>query len=973
MQEAMSSQLVRLLFDLQLVTPRDLRRARGRVRALAADLPAFDTVWLDALVQDSRLTPFQSRLLEQTLRDIASRDAVGASHGQLANAMSLNSESPGSGAAGVAAAVAAGVAAAGMGVVTRIPLAIGPYNVRELLGDGPHGQTLLVQLRGVTGPKEPVVVKLLTPELSAAVGLHTAIDDVVSRAAEIAHPAVIGPHACRAHEGRLAIVSRYVPGLTLAEMLVRRGRFPATVVRQIAVDVSRGLVEFEARNVVHGDLRLSKFRMRSDGSVAVVDAGLRAPFDAAKSLHHRMSAERFDTVAPELIGNDASPNAASDAYSLGCCLWQLLAGRPPYPGADPMAKLAAHRSRRIDDVRRWAPDTPVELAVAISKLTERDPSRRPRSARAVAALFAGRRGWKTSRSTLRRYRRAFENPPRVAPETDEQFRWNWTVTAAALFAVTGIAAMLADSGARTELLSITMGRLNEAWSQRSIARDESASSRVADGRGAGTASERSTDDGERSTKEGERSLRGSNGETDIIAGGSNRRNRGGFESGNDSAVSNAPAGNTRQPGEGASSTESQAERKRQMAELLNKYPVLPAPNANGEIVLTTAGPYRADQAITYVGPLTIRSSPGVHGVLVLTPDSRLLLTAETVLLDGVDFEVLAPQLNARMSNGAGDRSEIDGRSGTASSKPGLCVGVVAQELTVRGCRFRSYCSAMSALKMDEPVFPENSVTQRLLRVNSPGEKSMPDGETDAASSPAASGAATALIAWKLARRDDPTAGQGRIENCIFIGDGAAIHLAFGSDRFLVSNVLRIGSGPFVRWRQEPGLSRKHRQMAHVWKNVALRQSGAAWRQILTGEVTGDVELEIRDSVLDCTAKSSGMIEFIGSGAGDMLQRFRIDGTATLYAAAAGVATEMGANGRVTVLDDSTAKVEGLSANGFAFAGPLSLQPLDSELDPASIDLPRENQNRCGILAELLPISVGRSETPLKTVTPGRNP
>ncbi|RPI84220.1 MAG: hypothetical protein EHM42_07680, partial [Planctomycetaceae bacterium] len=64
MLEPLSAPLQNLLFEQRLCSPADLRRCRLLVRRLAADLPAFDSVWLDALVQFGRLTPFQVRILE---------------------------------------------------------------------------------------------------------------------------------------------------------------------------------------------------------------------------------------------------------------------------------------------------------------------------------------------------------------------------------------------------------------------------------------------------------------------------------------------------------------------------------------------------------------------------------------------------------------------------------------------------------------------------------------------------------------------------------------------------------------------------------------------------------------------------------------------------------------------------------------------------------------------------------------------
>ena len=71
----------------------------------------------------------------------------------------------------------------------------------------------------------------------------------------------------------------------------------------------------------------------------------------------------------------------SDLYALGFVLWHLLAGRPAFPTGDPLAKLAAHQTERLPDIREFAPDTPDQLARTIEWLTEPTPSRRPRNAK----------------------------------------------------------------------------------------------------------------------------------------------------------------------------------------------------------------------------------------------------------------------------------------------------------------------------------------------------------------------------------------------------------------------------------------------------------------------------------------------------------------------------------------------------------------------------------------------------------------
>jgi hypothetical protein len=134
-------------------------------------------------------------------------------------------------------------------------------------------------------------------------------------------------------------------------------------------------------------------------------------------------------------------------------LWQLLAGRPPYITADPLAKLAAHQTRTIDDVRVWAPDTPALLAETICRLTSPEPVQRPRSFDEVLQLWGTPSSF--SRSRLRQFRRLFEGavPHFAGPISNDSFR-SWIWTALVMFIVIGGMTAIYDKGLRKELLEI---------------------------------------------------------------------------------------------------------------------------------------------------------------------------------------------------------------------------------------------------------------------------------------------------------------------------------------------------------------------------------------------------------------------------------------------------------------------------------------------------------------------------------------
>ena len=333
MYEPPSPALLQVLLQPGLCTTRDLRRSRGAVRKLTYDLPAFDSVWIDALVQRRRLTPFQARVLS-------------SSHPE--------------------------------------QIHVGPSLLIEQLGSGPRAETFLAKLRAADA-RAPFSIKRLR-DAAEPEQLKRA-ESLVTKAAAVRSPAIVCPHACDQVQGRLVLVSRHVAGPHLGELLIRRGRFPATVVREIARQLLHGLGQLAGCGLVHGDIRLANVRLSENGQAALVDAGITVLIEPEITVHSWLPADRFDTLAPELIGTGKTASPVSDLYALGCLLWQLLAGRPPFPGADPLTKMAAHQTRNIDDVRRWAPDTPADLANLIFRMTRRDPADRPAGFSEVLAVL----------------------------------------------------------------------------------------------------------------------------------------------------------------------------------------------------------------------------------------------------------------------------------------------------------------------------------------------------------------------------------------------------------------------------------------------------------------------------------------------------------------------------------------------------------------------------------------------------------
>src|SRR5690606_27914918 len=273
------------------------------------------------------------------------------------------------------------------------------------------------------------------------------VRQLISNCGGLSHPSIIVPQGCDEFDGRLIVVSPFASGPTLQQLLIRRGRFPIPIVREIARQVLDGLAALEQAGTCHGDLRLNSIRMTRRGQSILLNPGVLPAVGSRISFHDPLPADSYDGIAPELISSGSGATARSDLYALGCLLWQLLAGRPPFPTGDPLSKLAAHQSRPIEDVRRWRPDTPDDLATLITKLTVKDPAFRPSGPREVrlSLRLQGRSG----RGQLSSFHASFGAvAPRRGDSHRSAARFPWPVAATLLILLSGVSLGLFDAGAR---------------------------------------------------------------------------------------------------------------------------------------------------------------------------------------------------------------------------------------------------------------------------------------------------------------------------------------------------------------------------------------------------------------------------------------------------------------------------------------------------------------------------------------------
>lgn len=220
-------------------------------------------------------------------------------------------------------------------------------------------------------------------------------------AAALDHPNVVHAYDVGCDEGTHYLVMEYVEGSDLQKVVARRGvlsyESTADVIRQTA----EGLAHAHKAGVIHRDIKPANLLLDPSGIVKILDMGL-ARHTAEESekqasltqLHDENVIGTTNYLAPEQALHSHSADARSDLYSLGCTMYYLLTGLPPFSTGTVAERLMAHIHQKPEPVAKHRPNVPESLAKICLKLLEKKPDDRFQSAEELAAVLkAWRKEW----------------------------------------------------------------------------------------------------------------------------------------------------------------------------------------------------------------------------------------------------------------------------------------------------------------------------------------------------------------------------------------------------------------------------------------------------------------------------------------------------------------------------------------------------------------------------------------------------
>jgi Tol biopolymer transport system component len=264
-----------------------------------------------------------------------------------------------------------------------------------------HGGMATVYLARDLKHDRPVALKVMHPHLVATLGPERFLQEI-RLAARLQHPHVLTVFDSGESDGHLWFTMPYVEGETLRDRLRREGTLRLPDALRITREAGEALQYAHEHGVVHRDIKPENILLTMDGNTLVADFGVARRLEGAEGSYRTETGILVGTpsyMSPEQASGDHEIDGRSDIYSLGCVLYEMLVGSPPFSGPTVHAVIAKHVSQAPPVIVLGG--VPLAISRAISRALAKSPADRFRSAADfVSALDPARAGGKR-RSPLR--------------------------------------------------------------------------------------------------------------------------------------------------------------------------------------------------------------------------------------------------------------------------------------------------------------------------------------------------------------------------------------------------------------------------------------------------------------------------------------------------------------------------------------------------------------------------------------------
>jgi serine/threonine-protein kinase len=256
--------------------------------------------------------------------------------------------------------------------ISRLSRALaGRYKVERRLGEGAMA---VVALAHDLRHNRRVAIKILRPELSSLMGPERFLREI-DISAGLMHPHILPLHDSGEADGLLYYVMPYVEGESLRGRLERERRLPVVEAIQIGREVADALAYAHHRGFVHRDIKPENILL-SGGHALVADFGIARALGSVERLRSEGGTGTPAYMSPEQVTGEGPVDERTDIYALGCVLYEMLSGEPPFAGTTPEETLARRLSHPVPRLSLVQSEVGPDLEHAIHKALARSPADR---------------------------------------------------------------------------------------------------------------------------------------------------------------------------------------------------------------------------------------------------------------------------------------------------------------------------------------------------------------------------------------------------------------------------------------------------------------------------------------------------------------------------------------------------------------------------------------------------------------------
>ena len=266
---------------------------------------------------------------------------------------------------------------------------LGKYKILQHLGTGGMSSVYKAEHRMM---RHIVAIKVLPKNLVQQSSYLERFHQEARAAAQLNHPNMVRAFDVDKEGDTYYLVMEYVDGTDIKEIVARDGALSFKLAAEYARQAAEGLAYAHLKGIIHRDIKPANLLVDKTGTVKILDLGLvRFSDDGQGSLTVAYDENMIGTVdylSPEQAMNSHAVDARADIYSLGCTLYFMLTGNPPFPEGTIPQRVMMHQTKEPESIRKKRPDAPEGLLAICSRMMAKSPEARFQCAADVVTAIA---------------------------------------------------------------------------------------------------------------------------------------------------------------------------------------------------------------------------------------------------------------------------------------------------------------------------------------------------------------------------------------------------------------------------------------------------------------------------------------------------------------------------------------------------------------------------------------------------------